>query len=244
MNTSDHYGWTPLHEASNAGNLDMLQLLLQHPAIKIDTTGTFNVAEQQFTPLHDAAENGHLHACKLLVQAGADSTKTTVHGFRPTDLARANGHILTQQYLAASGSGHGGGGYVMTNMQVSQPQLAQPIDTQVGNCQYTSGAFDHTIVDAYSNNSAASDALSNLTDPIAVAAAVVTTGQRQAIQEALLFLFADTRSESITTGALVAELDARRLAATVTAMHIQTVLQDLSNENSVMVTERAEIIRI
>jgi ankyrin repeat protein len=58
-------GWTPLHEASWYGYLDMIRLLLEHGA-NVEATNN-----NRRTPLHLATQNGQLAAVQLLVEHGS-----------------------------------------------------------------------------------------------------------------------------------------------------------------------------
>ncbi len=56
--------WLPIHEASNYGFADIVDLLIKNGAKINDSLGPI-------TPLHDASQNGHFDVVKLLLQAGA-----------------------------------------------------------------------------------------------------------------------------------------------------------------------------
>ena len=54
----------PIHEASNYGFADIVDLLIKNGAKVNDSIGPI-------TPLHDASQNGHFDVVKLLLKAGA-----------------------------------------------------------------------------------------------------------------------------------------------------------------------------
>lgn len=61
-------GWTPLHFAATAGDLDIIAILLEHHAY-IDAASPTG-----FTPLMLAAREGREDAVRLLLREGADAT--------------------------------------------------------------------------------------------------------------------------------------------------------------------------
>ena len=87
------YNSTPLHMAAEYGQLEVVQLLIQHGA-------NINIANC-YTPLHLAARSGHLSVVKCLVEmAHADLTaKDKEEGSTPLHLAARNGHLSVVQYL-------------------------------------------------------------------------------------------------------------------------------------------------
>jgi hypothetical protein len=215
----------------------MLDLLLKQPSIHVNTIGAYMVAEQKLTPLHDAAENGQAQACRLLVRAGADVTKTTVSGLLAIDLAAANGHIEIQQFLAASVPGM----QLPSDAESNSMEVDAPLGSTVAaEIQPTYAAVTPTGPSARACDPQGPSKQARR----AMIDAVVTASQRKMIQGALSFLFTSTRRDTISTVELVKELETRRIAATVTAQHVNVVLQELSNDNAIMVTPGAEIIRI
>lgn len=77
VNTRDHCGWLPLHEASNHGHLEIVQLLIQAGALVNDRGGT---SCDGVTPLYDAAANGHLETVQFLLDSGASPVAKTDTG--------------------------------------------------------------------------------------------------------------------------------------------------------------------
>ena len=55
VNSFDHFGWTPLHEAANHGDVPTIKALLKHPSTEVNTVGGHEVKKLGMTPLHDAA---------------------------------------------------------------------------------------------------------------------------------------------------------------------------------------------
>ncbi|XP_008198897.3 uncharacterized protein LOC655743 [Tribolium castaneum] len=77
----DNAGYTPLHEASTKGHLDIAKMLLLYGA---------NVSESArggIRPLHEAVENGYVEIVRLLLSYGADPKLATYSGMTPLALA-------------------------------------------------------------------------------------------------------------------------------------------------------------
>ena len=94
VNARDNAGYTPLHECSSRGNLEIARLLLQHSAdVNASAPGGIRyvmiiimmiIFFEQFKnlmvlilsnlarPLHDAIENDHIEIVRLLLSYGAD----------------------------------------------------------------------------------------------------------------------------------------------------------------------------
>lgn len=69
VNTRDHCGWSPLHEACNHGYMEVVKMLLEHGAAVNDPGG---IHCDGITPLHDAAVNGQAEVVQVLLEYGAD----------------------------------------------------------------------------------------------------------------------------------------------------------------------------
>ncbi|XP_075591494.1 uncharacterized protein LOC124492665 isoform X2 [Dermatophagoides farinae] len=83
VNARDNAGYTPLHECSSRGNLEIARLLLQHSAdVNASATGGIR-------PLHDAIENDHIEIVRLLLSYGADPHISTYSGTTPLQLSRS-----------------------------------------------------------------------------------------------------------------------------------------------------------
>lgn len=70
----DNCGWTPLHEACNYGNVEIVRLLIEHGAAVNDRGGKYC---EGVTPLHDAASCGHIDVMETLLQSGANPLAQT-----------------------------------------------------------------------------------------------------------------------------------------------------------------------
>ena len=88
----DSKGRTPLHEASQAGKLDIVAFLLK--TCRLDATAKDN---DGCTALHLASQSGHLDTVKYLVQEHL--TITTNEGQTPWDLASDNERVNVQDYF-------------------------------------------------------------------------------------------------------------------------------------------------
>ena len=75
-------GWTPLHYAATAGNVPLINLLLEHDAY-IDAS-----SPNESTPLMMAALYGTPAAVKTLLEAGADPTIVNGAGFTALEFAQ------------------------------------------------------------------------------------------------------------------------------------------------------------
>jgi uncharacterized protein len=75
-------GWAPLHYAATAGNLEIMQILLDENAY-IDAE-----SPNKSTPLMVAAQYGSTQAVKLLLEAGADPTLRNELGLSAVEFAQ------------------------------------------------------------------------------------------------------------------------------------------------------------
>ena len=77
-NTQDHMRWTPLHEASQRGFVEIVELLLFNGAVPNVPAGDDNI-----TPLHDAASEGFTDVARLLIKYGAKKDALSASGKTP-----------------------------------------------------------------------------------------------------------------------------------------------------------------
>ena len=82
LNVPDYAGNTPLQIASLAGNVKIVQFLIDAGC----DTSSRNIDME--TPLMDAAEVGHLEVVKLLLKAGLDPRQTNAKGEESLDLLK------------------------------------------------------------------------------------------------------------------------------------------------------------
>jgi len=89
-------GWAPLHYAATSGNVQVIQLLLDHYAY-IDAE-----SPNSSTPLMMAAMYGSAEAVKVLLDAGADATLKNAIGLTALDFALKAGHPDAVELIAAA----------------------------------------------------------------------------------------------------------------------------------------------
>jgi len=96
VDAGDALGWTALHEASNYGHVDIVNVLLDHGA---DINNRGGPCCEGITPLHDAAACGHLEVIDCLLDRGANPLVRTNKGETPLDslIACRNRVILEEK---------------------------------------------------------------------------------------------------------------------------------------------------
>lgn len=88
-----HEKWTPLHSASQEGNVEFCRRIL---GVVVDKNPADSLG---WTPLHLAAKNGHLEICELLLDATLSSSGSGLQqpnrqfGFTPLHYAAKEGHL-------------------------------------------------------------------------------------------------------------------------------------------------------
>jgi hypothetical protein len=97
-NFRGHQGNSPLHYATERGNLKTVRLLLAHRA-RVDL-----VDDWGNTPLARAAVYGHLDIGRALLDAHADPNHRAKDGSAPLDEARANGNTEFVELLLSHGA--------------------------------------------------------------------------------------------------------------------------------------------
>ena len=74
MDSRDEWGWTPLHEATRFGHLEVSRVLVDHGA------NVNSRQEDHWTPIQFSAGGGYLEIVKLLLECGADVHTVNGHG--------------------------------------------------------------------------------------------------------------------------------------------------------------------
>lgn len=93
-------GRTPLHDASERGNIDIVRLIL-------DTEPDVNAENwQKITPLHLAASYGRIEVVQLLLERGANIDAQDSNGMTPLHRAAFQNHSEIVQFLISSGCDH------------------------------------------------------------------------------------------------------------------------------------------
>jgi len=100
-NCVDQFGFSPLHRAVNADQVEMTQLLVYLGA-NLDVAS----GDSQETPLHWACRNGQLDMVKSLISMGADIHRTDSLGWTPLHhvCGVQGGSLLVAHYLVSVGA--------------------------------------------------------------------------------------------------------------------------------------------
>ncbi len=90
-------GWTDLHSAASAGDVESVRELLKK--------GADPNAKNEYgnTPLHEAASRGHVDVVELLLEHGADPNIQNEYGWTPLHLAAYKGHVDVARLLLQYG---------------------------------------------------------------------------------------------------------------------------------------------
>ncbi|MHB8053934.1 MAG: ankyrin repeat domain-containing protein [Candidatus Aminicenantales bacterium] len=96
---NDITGFTPLHEASDQGDMDIALLLISYGA----EVNSFSAIWHE-TPLHLASSNGNKDIAHLLISQGADVNALNGLHFSPCQLADFNRHMDVVELLRKHGA--------------------------------------------------------------------------------------------------------------------------------------------
>lgn len=80
-------GYSPLHSAARHGDVELVELLIEHGA-------DVNAANRNFalTPLHMAVDDGRINVASVLISNGADVNATDWIGMTPLAMAAERGY--------------------------------------------------------------------------------------------------------------------------------------------------------
>ncbi|XP_063615001.1 serine/threonine-protein phosphatase 6 regulatory ankyrin repeat subunit A-like [Penaeus indicus] len=99
VDISNHAKLTPLHIASEKGNLEICKLLVEKNPKNIDA-----VSIEKQTPLYFAAKNGHARVCSFLAEKGASIETRDVQEYTALHIAAKMGFTECCSQLLRSGS--------------------------------------------------------------------------------------------------------------------------------------------
>ena len=91
-------GSSPLHLASQAGHVDIAQMLIDRGAEVSAQT------KNGSTALHLASENGHVDLARMLIERGADVSAQKTNGWTALHWVSQNGHVDLAQMLIERGA--------------------------------------------------------------------------------------------------------------------------------------------
>uniref|UniRef100_A0A7S2V7L6 Uncharacterized protein n=1 Tax=Entomoneis paludosa TaxID=265537 RepID=A0A7S2V7L6_9STRA len=92
--TEDNQGQTPLHWAIMAGQLEVVQYLVEQKGANVEAQTNYGA-----TPLHWASLYGKLEVVQYLVEHGANVEAKSTDGWTALDMATKNGHNQVKLYL-------------------------------------------------------------------------------------------------------------------------------------------------
>ena len=98
-NARVEYGHTVLHNASNRGDVQIVELLLAHGANANAKAGGADTLWKGWTPLHVACDNGHKAIVETLLAKDVDVNARTDKGDTPMSLAKDSGHRQVVELL-------------------------------------------------------------------------------------------------------------------------------------------------
>jgi len=98
VNARETQSWTPLHQASRYGYVDLARLLIDRGA-DVDAQ-----KEDHWTALHLASHGGHLDIAKLLIDRGANIDCRNGKQQTPLGLASSFGRLEVARFLIEKGA--------------------------------------------------------------------------------------------------------------------------------------------
>lgn len=241
VNSFDHFGWTPLHEAANHGDVPTIKALLKHPSTEVNTVGGHEVKKLGMTPLHDAAGNGNTEVVQLMIRMGGDPFLVDAEGKTALDCAVAEGHESTAEYLR--------GVVGAAKKRRSQERSASPTPMETDPPAATSTTTTTTTVVTSTAMRTKSTSLFSKPQAEPTTASYsspveLSVDRFRAVRAAMGSLFKRGRTDTILVQDLVAELNSRKSANALTASELGLALRRLADENAIMVTDDDNIIRI
>ena len=107
VNAKGEYGKTPMHSAATAGNMEIVQFLL-------DNGGEVDIADDIVadTPLHCCSFAGHIEIVKALIEHGADVNAMNRKRNTPLHRAAAAGNVQVAKILIDNGANVNMRGYL------------------------------------------------------------------------------------------------------------------------------------
>jgi ankyrin repeat protein len=97
VRTNDKFGNAPIHQAAQAGHIDIVRILIEY-GCPINLKQNFS-----WRPIHYAASNGYTEMFKMLIEYKADLKAVNGYGFSPIHLAAQEGYIEIVNILLKQG---------------------------------------------------------------------------------------------------------------------------------------------